>query len=81
MMNPASISQFAGTLCLYLMNCSVALATAYGLGSIFKAPLAEIALQGSVYSAYALGTVGTLNPLVLIASAMRGQPRQLGEGS
>lgn len=80
-MTSGPISQFAGSLCLYLMNCSVALATAYGLGSIFKAPLAEVALQGSVYSAYALGTVGALNLLVLIASAMRGRPRRLGEGS
>lgn len=80
-MTSGPISQFAGSLCLYLMNCSVALATAYGLGSIFKAPLAEIALQGSVHSAYALGTVGALNLLVLIASAMRGRPRRLGEGS
>ena len=80
-MTSGPISQFAGSLCLYLMNCSVALATTYGFGSNFKAPLAQTPLQGSVYSAYALGTVGTLNLLVLIASAMRGQPRRLGEGS
>lgn len=40
-MSFALISQFAGSLCLYLMNCSVALATAYGLGSIFKAPMSS----------------------------------------
>lgn len=80
-MTSASISQFAGELCLYLMNCSVVLATAYGLGSIFKAPHAELALQGAVFSAYALGGVGLLNLLALIASAIRSRPRHLGEGS
>jgi hypothetical protein len=81
MMNPASISQLASSLCLYLMNCSVALATAYGLGSIFKAPHVELALQGAVYSAYALCLFGTLNILGLIASAIRNRPRRFGEGS
>lgn len=81
MMTPASISQFASSLCLYLMNCSVALATAYGLGSIFKAPHVELALHGAVYSAYALGTVGLLNLLALIVSTLRGRPHRLGEGS
>ncbi|KNX78306.1 hypothetical protein DA83_23450 [Pseudomonas sp. 250J] len=80
-MGPLSVSQFAGSLCLYLMNCSVALATAYGLGSIFKAPHVELALQGAVYSAHALGIVGLLNLLALIVSAMRGRPHRLGEGS
>lgn len=80
-MTSGSVSQFASSLCLYLMNCSVALATAYGLGSIFKAPHAELALQGAVYSAYALSIVGLLNLLALIVSAMRSRPRRLGEGS
>lgn len=80
-MNSASISQFAGSLRLYLMNCSVALATACGLGSIFKAPHVELALHGAVYAAYALGIVGALNILVLIASAIRSQPRRIGEAS
>ncbi|PKF23698.1 hypothetical protein [Pseudomonas hunanensis] len=80
-MSFALISQFAGSLWLYLMNCSVALATAYGLGSIFKAPHVELALQGAVYSAYALCVFGVLNTLALIASAMRSRPRRAGEGS
>ncbi len=80
-MTSGSISQFAGSLCLYLMNCCVALATAYGLGSVFKAPHVELGLQGAVYSAYALCAVGALNLLALVASALRSRPRRFGEGS
>lgn len=80
-MNFASVSEFAGFLCLCFTNCSVALATAFGLGAIFKAPHVELALQGSLYSAYALCFFGVLNILALIASAMRSRLRRFGEGS
>lgn len=81
MSTSASISQFAGTLCLYFMNCSIALATAYGMGSIFKAPDVELALHGAIYTAYGLGICGALNLLTLIASTIRSQARRPGAGS
>lgn len=80
-MNSSPLTQFVGTLCLYLMNCCMALATAYGLGSIFKAPNVELALLVSIHAAYALIILGALNALALIVSAMRSRPHRHGERS
>lgn len=69
-MSPRRLFHCAGFLCLYVMNCALALTMVYVLAAIYKEPHAGLALQGALYSTYLLGVLGILTLLCVTVLAV-----------
>jgi len=60
-MTPRRLSNYAGLLCLCVMNCSLTFSLIYVLAAIYKEPHAGLALDGAIYSACLLGVLAVLS--------------------